>query len=225
MEEEFIGAVGVELITARCGFLQAGFDARADSRSLAEGKKQVFPGVKSFAFEEGRGPPGRPKPIPPPGIFRRDEQARVINRLQKVTHIPWAPPGENGRAISIGFRFFGGFFQAEEEPIGRGDRDRYRALPVSNLAGEMGQLRRLTLQNRGRRPQGMKPLVVKAIEGGWLSQEFASVGRGWYEADCFRCRCANKGIDHHADEIGEEKPRRYLRRGFHGGSLPSISPG
>ena len=148
-----------------------------------------------------------------------------MNCLQEVAHIPGAPAGNNGRAVSMEFLFFGGFFQTEAEPIGCGDRDRYRVLPVPNLIRKLGQLCLLTAQNRGRRPQRMKPMIVKAVEGGRYSPGFAPMARAWHEADGFRCRCADKEINHYADKIGEDRFCGYLRRGFCGCGLPAICRG
>src|SRR5439155_26839569 len=65
--EELVGTGGIKCIAPRRGQLQAGLNARADSRSLAQGRQEVFADVESPTLEERSFAPLRV-----PGVLCRD---------------------------------------------------------------------------------------------------------------------------------------------------------
>src|SRR5438046_10575475 len=77
-----------------------------------------------------------------PGFSDWDNQARIVGRLQQVTHLP-APARHNRRlpiSLSPCLLVFLRLLQAETKPKRRRRRDRYGAAPVADLARQALQL-------------------------------------------------------------------------------------
>src|SRR3972149_420552 len=87
----------------------------------------------------------RLRPLGLPGVFRRDEQAGIVSRLQQITDIP------RTAIISVAI----GLLQAEAEAEWGGGRDGDRVLPFANLSGKLSQRRRVALHNSMRGPQSV----------------------------------------------------------------------
>ena len=138
-----------------------------------------------------------------PCLFHRDEQARIVVRLEQVAKEPRVI-GELVRPT--GFRRVSRLFQAEAEAERAVYRNRERSPPFADLHCELREVSCLSLDDAVFRPQGVQPGVVYAVKGRFAP---TAARRGWRRVAA--CR-AHQVVRQPGHELPERLGAGCLRR-------------